>query len=131
MLRFCFSLSASQPSYMVKTFISCFFIFLWCPSCIFSHTPSISSNSTGISFFPSARSAFICFTAYSSSSLILSPSRCITFHTPPALILCPQVLFIISAVTRYGDSVTVIASFSARFVEISPILSICIASSNR
>ena len=35
------------------------------------------------------------------------------------------------AVTRYGDSVTVIAIFSARFVDMSPILSICIALSSR
>ncbi len=51
--------------YMVNTFISCFFIFLWCSSCMLSHTPSISSKSTGISLCPSDWSAFICFTLFS------------------------------------------------------------------
>ena len=95
-----FSFSLSHPSYMVNTFISCFFIFLWCSSCMESHTPSISSNSTGTLFFPSLCPDSICFTACSSSSLILSPKRCIMFQTPPALILWPQVLLMIPAVTR-------------------------------
>ena len=45
--------------------------------------------------------------------------------------VCEWSNIMISAVIRYWDSVTVIASFSARFVDVGPILSICIALSNK
>ena len=81
--RPCFSFLKSHPSYMVKTFISRFFIFLWYSSYIFSYIPSISSKKHRD--FSSPFRLAICFTAYSSSQLILSHSRCITFYTLPTL----------------------------------------------
>ena len=56
---------AASPKYLLidETFDGLVLtIFLWFLSCMESHTPSISSKSTGISFFPSDWSAFICLT---------------------------------------------------------------------
>ena len=82
-LRFCFSFSSSQPSYIVKTFISCFFVFLCFLSCMFSHTPSISSNSTGICPFPFRliRIPSVLPHVFLPHLSVLQDC-CITFHTP-------------------------------------------------
>ena len=99
--------SSAHPSYAMAAFISAFGKCLLLRSFPwrFSHTPSASSNNTGISLTP-----FICsflsasinsFSSFSS----FSPSVWITFHTPAWLIGSPVVSLTFSAQFRYDISV--------------------------